>query len=249
MRDRSLPGYLRRELSRYVNRRRLTQGPDRPIVSFTFDDVPLSAAESGAPLLVAGNARGTFYVCGAFADGQPGELGPYADWATLRKLSAEGHEIGCHTFGHRNNAHLDHDTLMAEIEQNRAAMLGNGLPAPKTYAFPFGDVSPRAKLTLATRFGILRATWPGIMKTGSDASSATAVTIEGDAAIATAEEWLRRLATGGGWLIFLAHAVTDSPIEYALRPKQLARIIDMCQAAGCEILTIAEAGRRLGLLD
>lgn len=249
MRDRSVRGYLRRERSRFRSRRPLARDTDRPMVSFTFDDVPLSAAMTGAALLAARNARGTFYVCGAFADGTPGELSPYADWPSLRKLAEEGHEIGCHTFGHRNNAHLDESALVAQIEANRSAMLSHGIPAPRTYAFPFGDVTTPAKRTLATHFGILRATWPGIMRKGSDANSATAVTIEGDNAVANAETWLRKVSSSGGWLIFLAHGVTDDTVEYALRPAQLAEIIGICQSLGCEILTVSEAGQRLGLLD
>ena len=35
-----------------------------PMVSFTFDDVPKSAATIGAPLLEQYDARGTFYVAG-----------------------------------------------------------------------------------------------------------------------------------------------------------------------------------------
>src|ERR1700692_4118138 len=45
------------------------QLPDTgPMVSFTFDDVPKSAATVGAPMLEEYNGRGTFYVAGALTD-------------------------------------------------------------------------------------------------------------------------------------------------------------------------------------
>ena len=36
--------------------------PDRPLVSFTFDDVPVSATTKGAAMLQSSGGRGTFYV-------------------------------------------------------------------------------------------------------------------------------------------------------------------------------------------
>ena len=38
------------------------------MVSFTFDDVPKSAATVGAPMLEEYGARGTFYVAGGLVD-------------------------------------------------------------------------------------------------------------------------------------------------------------------------------------
>ena len=39
-----------------------------PMVSFTFDDAPISAATRGAGMLEEYDARGTFYVAGGLAD-------------------------------------------------------------------------------------------------------------------------------------------------------------------------------------
>jgi peptidoglycan/xylan/chitin deacetylase (PgdA/CDA1 family) len=40
----------------------------RPMVSFTFDDAPKSAAAVGVPILDAYDARATFYVSGGLVD-------------------------------------------------------------------------------------------------------------------------------------------------------------------------------------
>ena len=218
------------------------------MVSFSFDDVPMSAVQAGGALLVAANARGTFYVCGDYASGAPGELGPFADWGALVTSAWQGHEIGCHTYHHRNNALADRNTLIAEVAANRAAMLAHGLPVPVTYAYPFGDVSARAKHTLGPRFGLLRATWPGMVTRGSDANAACAVTLEGENAVTIAGQWLARLVTEGGWLIFLTHAVADGDGPYSIRPDHLTEIIEMVQRAGCDIVTVAEGAKRLGLI-
>src|SRR4051794_2067392 len=70
-----------------------------PMVSFTFDDIPKSAATTGAAILEDHGARGTFYVSG----GLVGTKSP--DWTVAEPedvvaLHRRGHEIGCHTFSH-----------------------------------------------------------------------------------------------------------------------------------------------------
>jgi len=49
--DRSLFGKVRRRLSRIMHRRRAQRGPDRPLLSITFDDAPLTATELGRTYL------------------------------------------------------------------------------------------------------------------------------------------------------------------------------------------------------
>jgi peptidoglycan/xylan/chitin deacetylase (PgdA/CDA1 family) len=43
-----------------------------PMVSFTFDDVPESAATVGAPILEEHNAKGTFYISGGLVGQRSG---------------------------------------------------------------------------------------------------------------------------------------------------------------------------------
>jgi peptidoglycan/xylan/chitin deacetylase (PgdA/CDA1 family) len=51
-------------LSRYFFKAPLRLRNVQPMVSFTFDDFPESAASVGVPLLDQYNARATFYVTG-----------------------------------------------------------------------------------------------------------------------------------------------------------------------------------------
>ena len=55
---------LSRFLARHIHTKTLPMRNERPLVTFTFDDVPASACSLGAPLLEQHGARGTFYVCG-----------------------------------------------------------------------------------------------------------------------------------------------------------------------------------------
>jgi len=243
MRDRSLWGFIRRALARRLAREPLGAAIATPMVSFSFDDVSLSGAQEGARLLAAHGAKGTFYVCGNLAQDASGA---YAPWPLLRDLAAQGHEIGCHTYRHCNNALASDAALATEIAENRAALLDAGLPAPITYAYPFGDLSIRAKRALRGHFALRRAVWPGIVRAGSDLAAAPAVAIEGAEAVATAQLWLDRLAAEPGWLIFFAHDVQDDPSPWGITPANLAQILALVAGRGIEIVTVAQGAQRIG---
>ena len=60
---------LRRAANQLANRAIVTKSievlSDKPLISFTFDDFPLSAATAGADILERYGARGTFYASGS----------------------------------------------------------------------------------------------------------------------------------------------------------------------------------------
>jgi peptidoglycan/xylan/chitin deacetylase (PgdA/CDA1 family) len=247
VRDKSIRGYLGRKASRWQGRRALINPPTQPMVSFCFDDVPLSAALEGAAIIEEAGARASFYVCSAYASGESGELAPYADWERLSALAQHGHEIGCHTADHCNNALASRSDLLGQIEANRQALAAHGLPPAMTYAFPFGDVSGAAKSLLAGQFALLRATWPGILRRGGDINAAPAVAIEGEQAVANARRWLAKLSARPGWLIFYTHGVAANLPAYGIRPDDLRTIVTNVTASGIKIVTVAEGAWMLGL--
>src|ERR1700759_3515022 len=86
----------------------------RPMVSFTFDDVPKTAATVGAPLLEEYDARGTFYIAGDLVGKWSGNwIGLSAD--EIIGLHRRGHEIACHTFSHAGVVDLDAAALTAGV--------------------------------------------------------------------------------------------------------------------------------------
>jgi peptidoglycan/xylan/chitin deacetylase (PgdA/CDA1 family) len=88
-----------------------------PMVSFTFDDIPKSAATVGAPMLEEFDARGTFYVSGALTD-QKSEHWTGASADEITDLHHRGHELACHTFSHTRAIDLDATAMASEMEKN-----------------------------------------------------------------------------------------------------------------------------------
>jgi len=89
----------RRKLSAITGQRPVKLRPAFPVVSFTFDDFPKSAAHVGSAILGAHNIRATYYVSLGLM-GRELPAGPAFSEEDLAKVVGEGHELGCHTFAH-----------------------------------------------------------------------------------------------------------------------------------------------------
>jgi len=241
--DRSLKGKMRRRWARMVHRRPLESTVDRPFVSISFDDAPVSAATVGAEILQSNGARGTYYVC-AGLDDQPGHMGDYADRTVYADLSVRGHEIACHTFSHLDCGKASAIDIVDDIDRNSAALADVALETTH-FAYPYGDVSPDAKNALESRFGSLRALHPGLIRRGSDLNQMPAVGIEGSGGEAHAERWIDKALAQSAWLILYTHDVREQPSDWGCRPDVLDRLIRRATAGGAEIAPVGTVLRRL----
>ena len=86
--------------------------PDKHVV-LTFDDGPSPWTGAVLDVLARHRASATFFVLGARAADRP-EL--------LRRMHAEGHEVGVHTYTHINLANVGARRLRAELDQTQLAV-------------------------------------------------------------------------------------------------------------------------------
>ena len=242
--DRSLKGKLRRRYARLVHRRPARVQLDRPMVSFSFDDAPSSSVAAGAALLEARGLRGTWFISMGLA-GRTGPMGRIAGAEELERLIKAGHEIACHTYGHLDCGQAAAADIEADVLRSRAALTGLGAPPPSTFAYPYGDVSPRAKRVLGSRFQLLRALHHGLVRPGCDLNQAPSVGIEGPDGEAVAWRWLDQAISANAWLILYTHDVADAPSPWGCTPRALDHLIAEALGAGAEIVTVAQGCRRL----
>ncbi len=245
--DPSWKGKLRRRMVRLRSTRPAPAGPGRPMVSFSFDDAPATAATTGAEILEARGVRGTYFVSMGLAD-RYGPMGRNLGAAEVRTLVDAGHEIGCHTFSHLDCGQAGGAAATADVEQNLQALRTLGAPKPVTFAYPYGDVSAPAKAALEERFALLRALHHGVIRQGSDLNQAPAVGIEGPGAEAVVRGWLNRALTDRAWLIIYTHDVQEDHSAFGCTPRALARLLDEALQGGADVVTVAEGCRRLGVI-
>lgn len=241
----TLPERISHKLARSFPSRRVDFVPTRPIVSFTFDDVPLSARENGAAVLERHGVRGTFFAAGGIAGGDhDGQRMLDAD--DYRDLVSRGHEIGHHTFSHRTpwTLGLGYAGDLVRNDIFLAPIVGS---APRNFAFPYGRSSPRARSLVGRRFRSSRGVESGINRQASDLDLLRAVGIEGHMRLEQLTPWIDDLVRASGWLVFLTHDVQDHPSPYGTTPDILDALVTQSLSIGAEVLTVDAALDRLGV--
>jgi peptidoglycan/xylan/chitin deacetylase (PgdA/CDA1 family) len=213
-----------------------------PMVSFTFDDLPKSAVTSGAELLEAHGARGTFYVSGALV----GVGTPYweaGDAADVLSLYRRGHEIGCHTFSHQRACDLDVASLANEIMRNRGYFRAlDASIETLTFAYPYGYGSFGRKHQLRDQFQTCRGIVPGINSGAVDLQFLRAMPlIDRQMDRVGIERAFDAAETNNGWLIFYGHDVTEKPSPWGCSPALLDHALEVAARRKIPVLTMAEA--------
>ncbi|MFT3996979.1 MAG: polysaccharide deacetylase family protein [Asticcacaulis sp.] len=243
--DRSLYGKLRRRASKWLYRKpaRLS-GLKRPLLTFSFDDAPQTAAEAGAQILEARGLRATYFISAGLM-GHDSHFGLYADAGHIRALSGHGHEIACHTLTHIDCGQAKGRDIAASVDENQTCIQSLGLPRSTTFAYPYGDVSPQAKAVLAPRYASARGLHHGLITRGTDLNQAPAVGIEGKDGEALALGWMQKAAqTPDSWLVLYTHDVRDTPSPWGCTPQTLETLADAAVSMGFEVVTYAEGAAR-----
>jgi peptidoglycan/xylan/chitin deacetylase (PgdA/CDA1 family) len=245
---RDLKARVDNRLSRYFCATPFKLDNKHPIVSFTFDDFPESAASAGVPVLDQYGAKATFYVSG-------GEVGKWsehwkcADADTIAELHRHGHEIACHTFSHARTSDIDAAELAGEIENNRRYLrrLDPSMPI-ENFAYPYGLGSVWRKTQLAKAFRSSRGIIPGINCGSVDLHYLRSTPlINRHIDEAGVDRAFDELVATNGWLIFYGHDVAAEPSPFGCTPDLLRHALDAAAGRNVPVLTVAEALRASGL--
>jgi len=218
-----------------------------PIVSFTFDDAPDSAAGEGAALLEEHGGRGTFYLAGSLI-GRPSDHWHGLSDDAIVRLHRAGHEIGCHTFSHQSSANLDEAAMAREIERNRTYFRSiDSSINLENFAYPYGIASVWRKPQLARAFRSARGILPGVNSDVIDLQFLRASPlVDCEIDKAGVDRYFDQAVASGGWLIFYGHDVADAPSPYGCTPDLMRHALEAAQRRGIPIVTVAEALRRIG---
>ena len=217
------------------------------VVSFTFDDFPRSAWVNGGAILEKYDRRGTYYAAMGMA-GTANNLGALFDLDDLRAAYAQGHEIACHTYHHRDCGRLMPADIADEIDRNAVALAQVlGAPAISNFAYPFGGVSLSAKSELSTRFASCRGTGRGLNRGTVDLADLFSTSIY--SRNFDRERFCQLIddaQAGSGWIIFYTHDVADEPSPFGCTPAQFQSIVSYA-AENAPVLPVRDVLAGLGL--
>lgn len=249
-------GRINVRLMRWLTVKKLHIPTDRPVISFTFDDVPESARIHGAAILEQHGLAGTFYIAG----GLVGTVEPTRRLITregVKALAQCGHEIGRHTYSHHNMSITSKAVIAADIAHNEAYLQellsefksdadsttkADQAHLPRNFAYPYNAVSFIARKILAQKYRSCRAGENRInrgavnpmmlygMEIGQPEATALMLTNQIDA-----------LLRQPGWLIFFTHDISDQPTPYGCTPQTFSHLVDYAVTKGCDILPVNAA--------
>ena len=219
--------------------------PARPLISFTFDDFPKSAARTGAALLDHVGGRGTFYASAAFA-GQITHTGEMFDANDVKRLLADGHEIGCHTYTHLDCARAAPGDVFADMVRNAVALGEMGMEDRLvSFAYPYGETTVALKSQLPSRFTSARGITPGLASGRADLAQLRANAMYGPGALRRCLAVLEAARRRNGWVIFFTHDVSSRPSPWGTPSGLLERLCGAAFTGGIDILPVREALARV----
>jgi peptidoglycan/xylan/chitin deacetylase (PgdA/CDA1 family) len=243
----SLKARVSNKLARHLRLAPFCLRNQSPMVSFTFDDAPESAATVGAGMLDEYDARATFYISGGLVDKWSGHWNGINAEAIV-ELHRSGHEVACHTFSHVRAIDLDAAAMAAEIEKNRNYLLSlDASIRIENFAYPYGVGSVLRKGQLGKIFHSSRGIVPGVNSGIVDLQYLRSTPlINRDIDINGIDRVFDEAVANSGWLIFYSHDVAAEPSPYGCSPSLLRHALDAAIRRKIPILNVADALRCAG---
>lgn len=236
-----LAARLRRRSARVMATDTVRPRLSRGLVSLSFDDCPVSVRDNALPLLEARGWRGTVYACLGLV-GHCNHLGEHMSGRDYRTAFEAGHEIGDHTYSHLDGLAQGPGRVLRDAERNTDALAALGIPAPKTFAYPYGEVTPALKRALRGRYRLLRGIHSPRGGTVDLALAASQRLYS--AHMDAVERALEHCAAQRTWLILFTHDVRDAPSEFGCTPDEFAAVLERIARLGLDVATVAQGAER-----
>jgi peptidoglycan/xylan/chitin deacetylase (PgdA/CDA1 family) len=247
---RSQIGDVRRQVWCSINRRPVQLGKCGPVITFSFDDFPRSALTIGAPILEKFGARATYYTSMALMNTH-NDLGEQFTHADLCSLVDRGHELASHTFSHASARNVGFHVFRRDVEKGEIAIQESiGTRSSRNFAYPYGDVTLRAKRELGLQMRSCRGTCGGFNGPLVDLNLLRANSLYGD--VDRAEAAKRLIVENEErkqWLIFYSHDVAAEPSAFGCSPQLLEEVCSFAAHRGARFATVAEVVAEIAQQD
>jgi peptidoglycan-N-acetylglucosamine deacetylase len=124
---------------------------DQPYIAMTFDDGPSSANTPRLlDILKQRNIKATFFLIGQNVASNPD---------IVRRILADGHEIGNHSWTHPQLSKLPDDRVTAEITKTQDAIKDASGFTPTILRPPYGAITARQREWIESKFGLSIILW------------------------------------------------------------------------------------------
>ena len=228
--------------SQLVYRRPLTIVAGAPLISFTFDDFPRTATAQRGGNSEAVSASGIYYA----AFGLMGRQGPVGEMflpEDVRTVLKEGHELGCHTYGHDNACQTMPAAFEASILKNRRA-LDELFPGERfrSLSYPYSFPRPGVKAKAGRYFDCCRSGGQTFNAGTADLNNLASFFLEQTSGRPqAAKDIIDETCRVEGWLILDTHDVCAKPSRFGCTTELFEEIVEYAVRSGAEILSVVDA--------
>jgi peptidoglycan/xylan/chitin deacetylase (PgdA/CDA1 family) len=234
---------FRRIASKYMYRRMYNINIPCPIISFSFDDAPVTAFTNGSEILKKYGATATYYMSlGKLGLESPsGTLATYKDMINAIK---ENNELGCHTFDHRHSWETKTEIFLQSVIRNRIE-LSSLIPNVEflSLAYPICDPKPATKKKMSKLFTCCRGGEQGFNVGPTDLNLLNAFFL--DSRIGDPIDRIKMIidhnTKAKGWLIFATHDIDNKPSKYGCSKKFLENVVRYSVQSGALLMPVGKA--------
>jgi peptidoglycan/xylan/chitin deacetylase (PgdA/CDA1 family) len=243
----NIPNHLQ---AHHLCKNSITLENPKPVISFCFDDFPVSAYQEGAPVLEEYDVKATFYISLGLT-GTISNTGEIASPRILEQLIEQGHEIGCHTYNHANAWKMSPRQYEESIRKNKKAFqeLFPGV-SMQTFAFPFGSATGKTKRIVEKYFSCGRGTYWGVNYHTIDLNILKSCHLSCHAGNAQEKytiikQVIDETQEKRGWSIFYIHDVQDNPTKFGCPPDFLKQVVKTAVQTGVKVLPVYDAYKNI----
>lgn len=219
---------------------------DRPIISFSFDDVPATAATNGAPILEEHGHLGTYYVASGIQSAD--ESNDYfLSASAIKQLVKSGHEIGCHSYSHKSLRWTSGTATLADCSKN-TRKLGEIIPdyEIRNFSYPYGLAGLASKRALQNRYHTMRTSDEGLNIGKTDLSHLKAINLYSDSLDRSKiETVLKESIRQKCWVIFYTHDVCAHHSSWGTSLDDFRWVVEKCSTSAFDVLNINHAMEKI----
>lgn len=233
----------RRTVSKFLCRRMVEIKTPTPLISFSFDDAPQTAFINGGGILKSHGVRATFFVSFGLL-GSKSPSGTIAFRDDLCCAVEDGHELGCHTFDHKDSWKTKSKMFEQSIIKNRLE-LKKFFPETvfTTFAYPFCEPRPAIKHRVGKIFKCCRGGGQTFNFGITDLNLLKAFFLDkriGDT-LDTVKKLIDLNSDKKGWLIFVTHDVDDNPSQFGCTKQFFKNVVAYAASSGAVLLPVDKA--------
>jgi hypothetical protein len=235
-------GRYQKSAAHILFRRPLAIRSDVPLISFTFDDFPRSALFTGGGILKRFGLTGTYYASfGLMGKEEP--TGSIFVREDLKYLLEQGHELGCHTFGHCHSWNTDpRDFENSIIENDRVLRTLYPATSFQTFSYPVSYPRPLTKKRAGSHFAACRGGGQTFNTGTADLNALRAYFLDrGRSDPKAIRNLIDENRRSRGWLIFATHDVSETPTPFGCTPGFFEDIVRWAVGSGARILPVVQA--------